>query len=404
MAQSGRITALPTELATMREVVETLAPIERAAGEPGERQAAEWIVERLRTAGARNVRIEDEQFFDGYPRLHVKLAAIGAAAGLAGLVSRRLRVPAALAGVGAGLAIADDCSNGPRVARKSVQKARTTWNVVAEAGDPGGEHTVVVCAHHDAARTGKFFNQGPQQFLVERFPGIAERMNTSLPNWWPPILAPTLAGVGALRGSRRMMIAGAAMSAAAAAIFADIARSPVVPGANDNLSAVALIVALAERLCERPVRGVRALLVSLGAEEILQGGIYGFMARHAPELDRGRTYFLNFDTVGSPELIMLEGEGTTVMEDYYYGPFRDLVIRAAERADAPLRRGMRSRNSTDAVLMSRARYPTACFSSIDRHKELSNYHLMSDTPENLVYETVSHAVTVAEAVMRELVR
>ncbi|WP_253869642.1 hypothetical protein [Mycobacterium sp. 1164966.3] len=54
--------------------------------------------------------------------------------------------------------------------------------------------------------------------------------------------------------------------------------------------------------------------------------------------------------------------------------------------------------------MSRARFPTACFSSIDRHKELSNYHLMSDTPENLVYETVSHAVTVAEAVMRELVR
>lgn len=42
------ITALPTELAAMREVVETLAPIERAAGEPGEHKAAEWIVERLR--------------------------------------------------------------------------------------------------------------------------------------------------------------------------------------------------------------------------------------------------------------------------------------------------------------------------------------------------------------------
>lgn len=33
------ITALPTELAAMREVVETLAPIERAAGEPGEHKA-----------------------------------------------------------------------------------------------------------------------------------------------------------------------------------------------------------------------------------------------------------------------------------------------------------------------------------------------------------------------------
>jgi Zn-dependent M28 family amino/carboxypeptidase len=397
-------TALPTELATMREVVETLAPIERAAGGPGEHEAAGWIVERLGVAGAQNGRTEEEQYFDGYPRLHAKLSAIGVAAGLVGLLSRRLRVPAALAGVGAGLAIADDCSNGPRVARRATEKPRTTWNAVAETGDLAGELTVVVCAHHDAAHTGKFFDPALQRFFVERFPGIVERIDTSPPNWWPPILAPALAGAGALRGSRRMMIAGAAMSAIAAAAFADIARSPVVPGANDNLSAVALLVALAERLRDRPVKGVRVLLVSLGAEETLQGGIYGFLERHKSDLDRDRSYFLNFDTVGSPELIMLEGEGTTVMEDYFHRPFRDLVVRAAERAEAPLRRGLRSRNSTDAVLMSRAGYPTACFSSLDRHKALSNYHLMSDTPENVDYRTVMHAATVAEAVVRELVR
>jgi Zn-dependent M28 family amino/carboxypeptidase len=398
------ITALPTEPATMREVVETLAPIERAAGEPGERQAAEWIVERLSAAGANNARIDEEQFYDGYPRLHAGLSAVGVAVAAVGLVSRRLRGPAALAGLAAGLAIADDCSNGLRVARKAMRRPRTTWNVVADAGDLDGERTVVVCAHHDAAHSGKFFDPRLQRYFVERFPGIVERIDTSLPNWWPAILAPAIAGFGALRGNRKMMLTGAAMSAVGTAAFADIARSPIVPGANDNLSAVALIVALAERLRDRPVRGVRVLLVSLGAEEQLQGGIYGFMARHRPELDRERTYFLNFDTVGSPELIMLEGEGTTVMEDYYHRPFRDLVARAAERADAPLRRGMRSRNSTDAVLMSRAGYPTACFSSIDRHKALSNYHQMTDVPENLVYETVMHAVTVAESVVRELVR
>jgi Zn-dependent M28 family amino/carboxypeptidase len=398
------ITALPTELATMREVVETLAPFERAAGEPGEQAAAKWIVERLTAAGAHNARVEEEQFYHGYPRLHAKLSAVGVAAAAAGLFSRRLRGPAALAGVAAGLAIADDCSNGVRIARRTLEKPRTTWNVVAEAGDLAGEHTVVVCAHHDAAHSGKFFDPSVQEYLVERFPGIAERINTSLPNWWPSIFAPALAGVGALCGSRKMMVTGAAMSAVAGAIFTDIARSPIVPGANDNLSAVALIVALAERLRDRPVQGVRVLLVSLGAEEQLQGGIYGFMARHQPELDRDRAYFLNFDTVGSPELIMLEGEGTTIMKDYYRQPFRDLVVRAAERAGAPLRRGMRSRNSTDAVLMSRAGYPTACFSSINRHKALSNYHQMSDTPENLVYETVISAVTVAESVVRELVR
>ncbi|BBX73519.1 M28 family peptidase [Mycobacterium shinjukuense] len=398
------MTAPPTELGTLREVVEALAPIERVAGEPGEQRAAAWIVERLTAAGAQHARIEEAQYLDGYPRLHVKLEAIGVAAGVAGLVSRRLRIPAAIAGLGAGLAVADDCSNGPRFARKSTEKPRTTWNVVAEAGDLEGDRTVVVCAHHDAAHSGKFFEAHIEEFFGERFPGIVERIDTQLPNWWAPILAPVLAGIGALRGSRRMMLAGALGSALAAVLFADIARSPVVPGANDNLSAVALLVALAERLRERPVQGVRVLLVSLGAEEVLQGGIYGFLERHTPELHRNRTYFLNFDTVGSPELIMLEGEGTTVMEDYFYRPFRDLVIRAADRADVPVRRGMRSRNSTDAVLMSRAGYPTACFTSIGRHKSLPNYHQMSDTPENLNYETVARAVTVAESVIRELVR
>lgn len=283
------ITALPTELAAMREVVETLAPIERAAGEPGEHKAAEWIVERLRTAGAQDARIEEEQYLDGYPRLHLKLSVIGVAAGVAGLLSRRLRIPAALAGVGAGLAIADDCANGPRIVRKRTETPRTTWNAVAEAGDPAGQLTVVVCAHHDAAHSGKFFEAHIEEVMVELFPGIVERIDTQLPNWWGPILAPALAGVGALRGSRPMMIAGTVGSALAAALFADIARSPVVPGANDNLSAVALLVALAERLRERPVKGVRVLLVSLGAEETLQGGIYGFLARHKPELDRDRT-------------------------------------------------------------------------------------------------------------------
>lgn len=388
----------------MREVVETLAPIERGAGDPGEHQAAVWIVDRLRDAGARDARVEAEQFHDGYPRLHAKLSAVGVGAAAAGLLSRRLRVPAALAGLGAGLAIADDCSNGARVVRKALHKSRTTWNVVAEAGDPTGAHTVVVCAHHDAAHSGKFFDPRLQEFVSDRFPALVDRINTSLPSWWPAIFAPALAGVGALCGSRKVMLIGGAISAITTAAFTDIARSPIVPGANDNLSAVALLVALAERLRDRPVPGVRVLLVSLGAEEQLQGGIYGFMARHRPELDRASSYFLNFDTVGSPELIMLEGEGTTMMEDYCHRPFRDLVIRAAEGAGVPLRRGLRSRNSTDAVLMSRAGYPTACFSSINRHKALSNYHQMSDTPENLVYETVNHAVTVAESVARELVK
>ncbi|WP_237755978.1 hypothetical protein [Mycobacterium lepromatosis] len=39
---------------------------------------------------------------------------------------------------------------------RTLQKTRTTWNVVAEVGDLAGTQTVVVCAHHDAVRSGEF--------------------------------------------------------------------------------------------------------------------------------------------------------------------------------------------------------------------------------------------------------
>jgi hypothetical protein len=384
----------------LREVVETLAPLERRAGSPGEERAARWLAERLERAGC-STGIEEETFRDGYAPLLAGLCAAGAAAGVAALGGRARRATA-VAGAAVAAGIADDISNGPRLARRALGRSRTTWNVVAEAGDPQAERTLVLLAHHDAAPTGRIFDDRAQSSLGERFPGVLERIDTSLPLWWPVVASPALVAAGAARRRRGLLGFGAAGCALAAAAFADIARSPVVPGANDNLSAVAALVALADRLREQPVEGLRLLIVSCGAEEVLQGGIHGFAARWFPHLDRERTWMLNLDTVGSPELILLEGEGPLVMEDYCDRRFRDLVARAADRADLPIRRGMRARTSTDAVIPSRAGYPTATLTSMDRYKALSNYHRPSDTPENLDYRTVARAVEVSEAVAREL--
>jgi Iap family predicted aminopeptidase len=92
------------------------------------------------------------------------------------------------------------------------------------------------------------------------------------------------------------------------------------------------------------------------------------------------------------------------MEEYPDRRFRDLVASAAAKATgAPLRRGCRARSSTDAVIPSRAGYPTATLASWEPDsKVLSNYHLMSDTPENLDYRTIARAVGIAHAAAEEL--
>ncbi len=115
------------------------------------------------------------------------------------------------------------------------------------------------------------------------------------------------------------------------ALVADVWRSETVQGANDNLSGVACIVALAELLREHPIPGLRVLLVSCGAEETLQDGIRAFLSSHRHELDPATTRFVNLDTVGSPHLVLLEAEGPVRMEEYAGPWLRDLF---AARADA----------------------------------------------------------------------
>jgi hypothetical protein len=385
----------------LRAVVEALAPLERRAGSADEHEAARWIAARLERAGCRDVAVEEELFHPGYARELMPLSVAATAAGLFALRGRAPRAAAAVSVLSAA-AFVDDVSNGTRVWRRTTTRALPTWNVVAHCGDPTAVGTLVVLAHHDAAPTGLVFDQTLQREFVARFGGIAERMHTSPPFWWPTVIGPGLVVAGVALRRRALIAAGLAVNALLLALGIDIARSPVVPGANDNLSAVAALVGLAERLREEPLEGLRVMLVSCGAEEVLQGGIHGFAARHFPALDRERTWFLNLDTIGSPRLLLIEGEGPFVMEDYHDRRFRDRIARVADRQHLPLLRGIRSRASSDSVVPSRAGYPTAMLASMDRLRSLTNYHLMSDTPEHLSYGTIADAVGLAEGLARDL--
>ena len=386
-----------TDTARLREVIEHLATIDRGACSPGEREAAEWIAERLRALGC-EAEIEEELSFDRYA---VALGALGALAGVAGLISLRTGarlLPAALA-AGAAAAVADDASNGKRWYRRAVMKRKTTTNVVARIGDADAPRTLVVLAHHDAHPTGLIFDQRLERWIAQRQQSAPEG---GFPFWYPILAAPLLIALGSLTGRRGVTKVGIAGQAVGVAAALDLTRHRIVPGANDNLSAVAGLVGLAQALRDDPVPGVRVLLVSCGAEETLQGGIYGFIERHRDELDPATTSFLNFELLGARDHQLLEGEGPLLLEDYAGPTFRDLVERAADAADIPMRRGVRLHVSTDSVVPSRAGYPTATLITVDELGMIPNYHLMSDTPENIDYSGIEGAVGIAAAAVREL--
>jgi acetylornithine deacetylase/succinyl-diaminopimelate desuccinylase-like protein len=394
----GSAVEVPEE--TLREVIETLAPMERPPGSPGERKAAEWIAARLERAGCDEVVLEDEPAWGTWPPNLTALGALSVLGALLVVLKRRLK--GVLISLLALVGFLDEVENGPRLLRRAVRSEKTTVNVVASIGDRSADRTVVVLAHHDAAQTGRIFDQTWAKTLHRLLPDRIERTTFQFPQWWIGVAAPILATLSAVTRWRRPARWALGFAAIGTAAVADIANSPTVPGANDNLSGVAVLVGLAQALEEDPVSGVRVLLVSCGAEETFQEGIRAFMDRHHDELQLSRTYFLNFDTVGSPNLIMLEGEGPIWMEDYTDPAFRDLVERCASENGIRVERGIRARASTDAVIPSRAGYPTAAFISFMPWRMPGNYHLMSDVPENVDYSSVSDSVKLGYAVLGAL--
>jgi Iap family predicted aminopeptidase len=99
---------------------------------------------------------------------------------------------------------------------------------------------------------------------------------------------------------------------------------------------------------------------------------------------------------------MIEAEGPIWMETYAGPWLRDLLAECAERLDISLERGLRARASTDSVIPSRAGHPIATLVSLTDWRIPANYHLPSDVPANLDYDTVSDATRLVHDLARQL--
>jgi hypothetical protein len=385
----------------MRARLDELCSWERGSASEGEQRAAEWLATELRDAGARDVRVEEELDANGTFWWPIGLlAGVGALAGFAARRGGRgTRALAALTGAAASALIADELPPGKRRFRRMLPK-RSAHHVLAELGPPAAERTIVVMAHHDAAHTAFFFNPAITEAVGENAPWVFENNDTSPPLMWPTVGGPALVAAGAALGSRKLTGLGAFLSAGSAAFMAHIGAGEVVPGANDNGTGCVAQVAIARAFAERPPDNTRILFLST-SEEALCEGMGLFMERHAAELPVDRTFFLCLDTVGSPNLLVLRGEGMLNLREYP-APSLALLDSTAEELGIDLFPNLRLRNATDGIFPLAAGYQCVSVASCNQWKNPSNYHWKTDTPENVDYGTVADAVRLSEAVIRKL--
>jgi hypothetical protein len=179
----------------------------------------------------------------------------------------------------------------------------------------------------------------------------------------------------------------------------DVMRSETVPGASDNASGVAAVIALAERFARKPLPGTEVLVVVPGGEEAGMGGMGAWMrSAEARALDPGTTLVLGLDTLGAGEPVVLRAEGPPRRQRYRE---RDLAWadRGAALAGLPRPRRFTIGGWTDPVLALMAGLPTISLLSVCG-SGFTNYHMPADTPERVDWESVDKCLRLATGIAR----
>jgi peptidase M28-like protein len=364
------------DLHRIRADVQSLAAMERGSASEAKPHVA-WLRTRLRDAGAHEIRTESFRFQRRWIWRHGAHVAAGVGAAVAG-------GPA-----GAALAAATLASFELEVAGRSSWTARFLpagegVNVLARIPAAGpAERTVVFIAHHDAARTG----------LLWRLP------KTRKPLALPAEAALAAVAAGCLLGSRVLRAAAAVALAALGLLGLDVARSRVVPGANDNATGVAALLALAAAFARDPLERTDVIALFTDCEEVGLGGAAAWLAAHGAELDTATTLVVSLDTIGSGEPAVVSRDGaltaTYAREDHDWADRGALLAAVAppRRADlvAP----------TDAIAARHAGFRALSVVSVDADGTLGpHYHQPTDTAANVDWDSVDQCTRLAGGIGR----
>lgn len=270
---------------------------------------------------------------------------------------------------------------------------------------------IVLLAHADAAFTGKMFDP--------------ELIRASTKREFPPQLQflkkPLLTAVGSvfvlaaidfwiwtdeLTTFKTFLLLAASIPSTITFVlnFDVVRRNEVVPGANDNLSGCAALLLLAERQKNKIPGNVEIVYGVTGAEEVSLIGATALRDNMEQQWKRSNTVVVAVDTLCGGNLQILH-DGEVVKLNL---PYR--LAQAVQKAAAKIE-GLGQvpifevpTGGTDAVPFMYAGYEGLAIGCVDPEIGAPrNYHLPSDTLENVDFNQVLLAVDLIEGFVDEVI-
>jgi len=171
------------------------------------------------------------------------------------------------------------------------------------------------------------------------------------------------------------------------------------PGANDNASGVAVMLAAVEELGE--LANSELWAVATGCEESGLGGMQAFMREHSSEFDKDSTYFINLDNLGAGKAAYITSEGAL----FPVSSDRELLKLAGEVVNEEgLDVEARPYHllTTDALVPLVRGYKAMSVMAFDEQGLLPNWHWHTDQVENLDFGTMENALRLVVGLVRKL--
>ncbi|WP_026370074.1 M28 family metallopeptidase [Kallotenue papyrolyticum] len=284
----------------IRYLTETIGP--RPSTGTGERRAAEYVAVVWQRAGL-EPRIEP--FLSG--RSTYRPYALAFAAGLLGTLIGQTRptrsgtLPAALLNAAGAWAFFREAELSDHWARRLLPRGPSQNVVAIIPPTDTPRHRVVLYGHLDTHRTPIFYSSPLWLRAFSSLVGacFAGLLLQAINNGWAALRGRAPAKLTALAATG-VQLFGLTMT-----LHAD--RTPFTPGANDNASGAASVLALGERLADAPLRYTEVWVVANGCEELGAYGIRALLDAHATELRDADLIALDMVGIGAPTLLLREG-------------------------------------------------------------------------------------------------
>jgi hypothetical protein len=178
---------------------------------------------------------------------------------------------------------------------------------------------------------------------------------------------------------------------------------PHVEGANDNATAVSVLLGVGAALKSQPLENTDVVLLFTGCEEVGCAGMENYLKQYAPPKEN--TFWVDVEMVGTGNLCYVTKHGISYLSAYYPHPHMVKLADQTAREHPDLKV-----TGKDMVIIEeianlwRRGYKSVCVAGYNAEGVLPNWHRLSDTLENIEPETLSRAAHYVWELAREIDR